>query len=474
MIKEKNILFLIIFLQILFAITYYLLNIDDLILSELFLLLIFIEVFILSFLKKGINYFQIFLVFSLFFNYSIPFAHLFNLYEYPLDNALMYEAKVYTPISDQLLIKTYKLSFFFLIGCSLGWLLSLIFQYNLVNNKFKISKYNLMTDKFVKFIFCTFFLAILLIYSYRFYYFVDLGYVEVFHRFYEIPNLKFLFLFCEIAYPAILCLMLFSSINHGNLYIKYLVIGSIPLILTFFMGLRAELIMTVITLLFFYNKIYKINYFSLFILFIVITFFSFYVDSIRMQFGNTNAIIFFDLNYFKDLLDKFINYSSSIAVLSYSIIAFENELFDNKYPFIFGYFFGIFSLVDNYSFLALEQKSYLAMHLISILDPDKFLRGSSVGSSIIAELYLLVSGNIPFLILTAAAMILIVSYFDKRVFKNIYFFYFSFLLFHNFFFSARGSIGRVLSKEIVFGIIIIFLIKIFFYIKKTGKIKTIT
>ena len=94
------------------------------------------------------------------------------------------------------------------------------------------------------------------------------------------------------------------------------------------------------------------------------------------------------------VFDLFFNVVASTWEVSgaYYTIELQEEFF-NRIPFLFGYIQGIFSFSPNYTVEGIQNKNYLAQHLTYIMEPDKLLNGSTIGTAMGAEFYEFVGGS---------------------------------------------------------------------------------
>ena len=98
------------------------------------------------------------------------------------------------------------------------------------------------------------------------------------------------------------------------------------------------------------------------------------------------------------------------------------------------YFFGgplaLFSFDPTYSVQGILSKPYLAQHLMYIIDSKRFFGGSTIGSSVVAEIFLLS----PYLILPISFLIMWLSkIIINKSFCSVMFFYISYSYFEIYF-----------------------------------------
>ena len=124
----------------------------------------------------------------------------------------------------------------------------------------------------------------------------------------------------------------------------------------------------------------------------------------------------------------------------------QNE-FTNNVPFLFGYIDGIFSFAKNYTLEGINVKSYLAQHLTYHLNSDKLFRGSTIGTSYVAEIIEIANYNLSVIFVISGVFLyfarLLTLHFQQSFFLYVvYFHYVEVMLL-----APRGSFMKLFSKE---------------------------
>ena len=421
------------------------------------LAIIFFECVIISTLDKVFNIFQIFLLMMFLFSIGLPIFVLFDLFNYPPGNRMLFGDGIRTVISNETLSETYLVLILMLLGSSLGWLIGILkFKMNIKRTttlKYVRNKY----EKFLKRLF--YILLILVIYKN-----IDLvynslkyGYVEVMHLQSLNLNNSYVLIIADIFFKMSGYALLFLSKNSKQ-YVKYSLLFMIPYSIQLFAGARGETIAVLLTIIFIYSKFYKkLNLKKLvpsaFLILIFSTAFGIY------RFTRDFGSLISEISIPKLLSLGIISNSSSMGVIAYTIEL--KDQFFNKIPFLFGYVQGIFSFAPNYTLEGIQNKNYLAQHLTYLLNPDKLYGGSTIGTSMGAEFYEFSNGNF-FIIFTLSFLLLYATcYFISRLDKNVFMFYLGALFLELLWLSPRGSIMKIFNKESLLSLIILIFIVYF-------------
>ena len=276
------------------------------------------------------------------------------------------------------------------------------------------------------------------------------GYVDAVHS--ESSNSVF-FVLIDILYPVLYCVLAIAysgkTISSRNFALLTLLFIT-PYFFTFLSGFRGEFICKLIALTIIFTSITKYPTY-------------YYVI------GGSTVLI-------GGLGMEFIRFDDSLSLLSMPLesyfLAFSylgNSFdviplaIDNQAGLFHGwkYFFGgplaIFSFEDTYSDQGILSKPYLAQHLMSIIDYRRFSGGSTIGSSVVAEIFLFT----PYLILPCSFFIVWTSkVLVKKSFYSVLFFYISFSYFENMLFIPRGGFLKFIDKELFLGVLMIFILVI--------------
>ena len=454
-------LILVIYLQSLLFIALFLVFLMELSkdVYQIILVFIFFECVLLSFVSSFFNIYQLFLFVMLLFNVVQPLFEFLGWYSFPENNTIM--PGITEPIEDKTLAETYKVLITMLIGTSIGWLMSML----------KLKKHDkrahYLSQKFVsrnRYIYkYLFFLLLLLTISHNILLLLqsfDIGYVQTIHLQSKIENIPLILRASEVLYPLLGCIMLFMSKNNKS-YRWYAFLFLAPYAILAFTGLRGEFVAIFLTIIFIYRHKYGISNISgiiligifLFLLMTIIGIYRF--SSIEGVFEVVSNTDFFSL--FTNML---VFNGVSIAVISYTI-QLQYDFFNNI-PFIFGYFFAIFSFAPNYTYVGVQEKNYLAQHITYLLNPEKLYGGSTIGTAMGAEFYELSSGNFLIIFLLSALLLYVAGYLINNLYKNKFMFYIGFLYVQALILSPRGSVMKLFNKETIV-VMAIYLIVVFFF-----------
>jgi hypothetical protein len=450
-------------LQILIAAILFILSLIDksIIVSEIILLLVFIECFIISTKAKFFNIYQIFLFMMLFFNLTIPFLNIFGLFQYPSGNLVLLDAGINKTLSDQSMVKTFDVLGLFLVGTSIGWILWKD-DYRITQvMEYRISEVSESSDhlfkKIIKYIFFVLWPIELVYQIFQAYLAIKFGYVETIHlRSVTSSALSYL----EYAD------YIYMFIGLGNLYFaedsnqfkKYALMFAVPYAVLLLTGQRGTGISIIVTLLFVYSFMYKkINFRRILIYGVCILLIIIAIGNYRWTRETTN-LLGEKGGLIDSVVNEFVLNSESVMVIPYTIELMGS--FTNGVPFLFGYVTAIFTFTSNYTVEGILAKSYLAQHITYLLNPSKLLRGSTIGTNIVAEFYEFAKGNYLIIFILGIILFWFAGWFMKRINKNIMCFYFGFSYLQQLIMSPRGSVMKIFNKLSLVYILIYFVVNI--------------
>ena len=122
----------------------------------------------------------------------------------------------------------------------------------------------------------------------------------------------------------------------------------------------------------------------------------------------------------------------------YSII---KDKFTNRVPFFLGYITDLFHKEPKGQVIEdITQGNYLGDHLTYTLNKKSYFAGRGTGTSIVAEGYELVKGNLLFLFLFGFLIAYVGIFLSKNMYKSLYMFALSYYYLTNFIFSPRDSV----------------------------------
>ena len=393
------------------------------------------------------NIYQIFLFMMFFFNLSIPFFNLFGLYEYPNGYTVLADTGVTLPIKESIMVESFVVIEIFLLGTSIGWM---IWNDNINRDKSSILKDKERAqskDVIFKKVFWQLFKFLwpfeMLYQIIQVYLANKFGYVEVIHL-HSVTNSALSVLeYVDYVFPIIGTSILFFT-NDRKDYIKKSILYVIPYTILLLTGQRGTGISTILAILFIYSYLYKkINIKKVLLCGLVILFVIIGIGNFRWS-RNIQDLIGVNRSLFDSMINEFVLNSESFMVIPYTISLMDK--FTNKVPFLFGYIDAIFSFSSNYSIDGILNKSYLAQHITYLLNSSKLLRGSTIGTCILAEIYEFVHGNLFLILIISILLLYFAGVFLRNINRNILFFYFGFSYIQQLFMSPRGSIMKIFNK----------------------------
>ncbi|QNI84121.1 O-antigen polysaccharide polymerase/ Wzy family [Synechococcus sp. PROS-7-1] len=412
----------------------------------------FIFISVVTINTREVSLFRFYLFTILVFLLIQPFANLFGFFEYPPDNAIFALAGIIIPVSDYTLSQSIKLVSLHICFCSIGWWLSYKYSFfppiNLIKSSFL--NVNINTNKSLNsvislLLFFTVFIG-MSIYSYVMLKgSLNFGYTETFHLGnINMPRILRVF---ELLYPISGSFFLYNSRTTRG-YILRSTIFILPYLVIAISGQRGPIMVTTVSLiyLFCHQKSYipamrlivagtSMLLFSSFLaVFRVYRDFGYAINTISDDIGNIVLLFAGEIG-------------SSLGVISYTMDNIQK--FFNSTPFLLGYPAAVFNFEENYTFSALQSKSYLSQHLTYLLDPQKLIRGSTIGSSIVAETLEISDQFYLFGGIVSLAITYFILCFVRKAGSSPIFFFISFIITSSYLFSPRGSIFSFVNKEFV-------------------------
>lgn len=431
---------------------------NELVLKQYFLIILYIEVLLFSFIGGFFNLYQIFLVMLLIFNLGRIFLGVF----YPeIDfRVLAFLKREY--LNNNEAKEVLDVLILFIIGTNITFLGSQFFKKRkVILIKNKISK--LMKKLFyllLPFVSIKFFITIFYILKY--------GYIELYSgKLDKMFNLKG-------TANVIECLYIFLIYNSHSkkeylkytyLYIFFVLIPSI------FTGQRGPGIVMILYSLYLYNELYGIkNKRKIFYGVFGITFLIHFIGIYRSGKEIFITQIFDD--FFKKLL-----YSQSVSLeVVNNLIKYKEQLvLENNIPYIFYYFSSTLDRIKNIFlrrefslYERLEEYNYLGDKLTYFLSKEFYLAGGGTGSAIIAEIYDLANSNLYFFFFYSILIFSFVFFLEKKKFDNLFWFYVAFYLLKGVFIAPRGNFLSEITKMLLN---VIFIYGIYFFNSKFLKRK---
>jgi hypothetical protein len=274
------------------------------------------------------------------------------------------------------------------------------------------------------------------------------GYVDAIHS--ESSNSLF-FILIDILYPVLYCVLAIAyrrkNISSGNFALLTLFFIT-PYFFTFLSGFRGEFVGKLIALTIIFASITKFPKY-----YYVIGGSTVLIGVLGMEFIRFDDSLSLLSLPLESYLLAFSYLGNSFDVVP---LAIENQAYlFHGWKYFFGGPLSIFSFEPTYSAQGILTKPYLAQHLMSIIDYRRFSGGSTIGSSVVAEIFLFT----PYLILPCSYFIIWTSkVLINRSFYSVLFFYISFSYFENMLFMARGGFLKFIDKELFVGVFFIFIL----------------
>lgn len=273
------------------------------------------------------------------------------------------------------------------------------------------------------------------------------GYVDAIHS--ESTSSPF-FVLIDILYPVLYSILVIAyrhKKTSSAYFAFFTLLFVIPYFFTFLSGFRGEFIGKLIALTIIFASIFKFpRYYYVAGGSIVL------IGTLAMEFIRFDSSLSLFSLPLESYLLAFSYLGNSFDVIPLSI-DYQAYLF-HDWKYFFGGPLAVFSFEPTYSTQGILTKPYLAQHLMSIIDSKRFYGGSTIGSSVVAEIFLVT----PYLILPCSFFIMWASkLMINKSFYSVLFFYISLSYFENLLFIARGGFLKFIDKEFFLGLIFILL-----------------
>jgi hypothetical protein len=418
------------------------------------LVFVLFQCLLISFFDKFFNVYQIFLFMMFLFNAAIPVFSFFDLFSFPSGNRIMLSDGIELIVSEESLHLTYQVLISMILGSSVGWLIGIfVFDYKNSTGFFpQPSPFG------ISLLIKRFFILLLILMILRGFYLLYnvklFGYINVMHLGGGYSVISSVLTLIDLLFKVTACAILYQCRSKVE-YIRYASLVMIPFFIQAATGARGETIAVLIVLMFIYSNFFNTLKIK-FVLLFALSLFTLAIIVGSVRFGGSVSDLVIDMSIFDLIINRIISTSGSMGVIAYTIEIGDD--FFNSIPFLFGYFESIFSFTENYTYSGIQEKNYLAQHLIFMLNPEKLYRGSTIGTAMGAEFYEFSEGSMIIIFIMAAIMIFLSKYLINIMYKNIFLFYIGFLYLENLFMSPRGSIMKIFNKESVLSIAMLFLI----------------
>jgi len=415
-------------------------------LYQTILVVVFFECLLLSLTRGIFNIYQLFLLMMFLFNIIQPVFEFFGWYSYPLDDMIMIGSSIKEPIEDETLAETYRVLITMLMGSSIGWLISIL---KFTESAKGVDRSMLIVvernRKTYKNLFFLLLLLAILFNGTQLFFSLKVGYVQAMHLQTLSGDMPLILRVSEIFYPLLGFIMLYLSTSRRN-YVLYSSLFMAPYLIQLFTGLRGEFVAIFLTIMFIYHNRYGFSSIKgIFLKSVYLFLFMSVMGIYRFSGGEgiynaLSSIPIFDL-----IVNLLALNGSSIGVIAYTI-QLKNEFFNNT-PFLFGYIFAIFSFAPNYTYMGLQEKSYLAQHVTYLLYPEKLYGGSTIGTAMGAEFYEFSDGNFLIIFILSVLILYIAGYFINNLYRSKFMFYMGALYIQVLLLSPRGSVMKIFNKE---------------------------
>ena len=412
---------------------------------QIFLAVCFIQAAIWSVQSKQRFLFQLFLATTFAFNLALPLLELLGLYQFPSNNLILLGDGITRALSQESLFFAYRASTAALLGATAGWIVGgarLTRRYASSANPSDSS----CGRDFRKYVEPLFWICFCLATSnalFLAYFALEYGYVSVMHARETSASIPLISMIGDLFYKLSAIAFLWASTSADEFKRRGTLV-LVPLFLQAIAGARGEFVIAILTMLVIYNYSYHSIKLRRFIiigvaLFLIAAFWGTFRFS--RDFSDFQTIT----GVAQVVLFHFLGNSASIGVIAYTY-QLQNE-FTNNVPFLFGYIDGIFSFAKNYTLEGINVKSYLAQHLTYHLNSDKLFRGSTIGTSYVAEIIEIANYNLSVIFVISGLFLyfarLLTLHFQQSFFLYVvYFHYVEVMLL-----APRGSFMKLFSKE---------------------------
>lgn len=260
------------------------------------------------------------------------------------------------------------------------------------------------------------------------------------------PYIRALSVFYQVGF-----MMILGSRPSKRLFYIYSVLYVLSVTPYLLIGLRNQFALTLVTLLWYYIKVFNAKIkLSKILMPVLVLIILLQITSIYREGGEiTYAIL--------TLIPMFLTYQSTSMYVLALYIENRDKIIPHNYPYFLDPAIGWITGADGQSLEVLEKRSSLGHQMVYTLSPDAYLGGMSFGSSCIAELY-----EFGFIGVVIGSVVLgwTIAKFDLNVKMNRYYLLLSFFFCSYVLIAPRStflpSIYFLLRYILVYGIIFIF------------------
>lgn len=234
-------------------------------------------------------------------------------------------------------------------------------------------------------------------------------------------------LFFTIGYFFII-----ASVPFKKKFIRYSLMYLASLVPILMMGERGDVVVPVIFIIWYLNKMYglKVNLSKAVLIAIIIMVISYVLTFTRL--GESVDTIAFSVL----ILGFFATSATSFRLLSYYVM-FRDEVMDHTYPFVLDSLIGGLTGQYGQSIETLEVRSSLGHQLVYMLNSEYYLSGASMGTSFVAEGF---EFGLVGVIIVSLLLALMVNFVENRMTKGFIKLFLLYYFFQTIILSPRGAI----------------------------------
>lgn len=403
------------------------------------LVITFFFLFIISIKKKNFSIYQIYLV--TFFLFLVSRSFLFCIGLVDLHELDLYESN---SMDDKLLRETLCTIIVFLLGTSYGWMLT----DDAADKRYfykTADEYSLVEGILEK-LFAVYAILFALKVVYQIYISINFGYTAFFNG--TIDNIQLPIIFTGVGIITELLLMLLIYYNRKERsFKKYIFIFTFLCLVRLLSGKRGYTLSFILFFLYMWSTYYheiKIHNKKIIALVLIVPVLIEMVANFRYD----KAIDLLEMvknNIYFKVLDS---QGVTITIVA-NTIKYQKE-FTNEYPFFIGYIIDFFQKEPPGQVIQdITMGNYLGDHLTYTLNSTMFFAGRGTGTSIVAEAYDLMNGNLFLVMLFATVTTYIILKIGQKAYKSVVWFAISYYLLIDFILSPRGSILSSISSIVI-------------------------
>lgn len=417
-------------------------------------ILLFIYLFVLTLHYNSFSLYQIFLITYFVFLLARPFLDLMGAYDFRQMDYFRYET-----MPDYVAVETIKVLVCFLCGTSYAWLL--IDKSPLNTAEAKLETSNITKQKLNQFLKVMFYIYALIFFLKLVYTIINLrslGYAALFNG--GIDSIHYPMIFTGAGTIVELLYILIIYYNRDKkTFVRftflYIAIG----IVKAFTGQRTTAFLVILFSIYIYSTFYsEIKIYNKKI--VVIALLAPFAIEAFAQIRNS-MFSFENLLANNILILMLKNMGISVNVVAYYVM--YKGSFTNKVPFFLGYIIDAFQKEPAGQTLDdITYGNYLGDHLTYKISDQAFFSGRGTGTSIVAEGYDLVNGNILLVVLFGFIITLVILKLCKGSYSSIYKFVVAYFAAMDFIYSPRWSVLKSIQTCLI-GLVVCFIINRFSY-----------